>query len=160
MEKNMRLTKITTAIELALILIKKLSEQLQAQSKDIYRVVDVKHTSGGYKVVIQIIGKSVVLEMTPHEIVVSDHLIEGFSKKDIRTISYYASDQIKEPRYQISSQELQNNNILFKLKEKGSNDLIVKTAQQITLDSEIISGMSISDVQTISYAAGYEHSSN
>ena len=51
------------------------------------------------------------------------------------------------------------NKILFKLKKHGSEDVISKTACEITLDKKLIGELSKDDLCSISYAAGYEQSS-
>lgn len=52
----------------------------------------------------------------------------------------------------------QLNKILFKLKKRDSDEIISKTAGQISSDKNLISNLSQQDVCSISYAAGYEQS--
>jgi hypothetical protein len=138
-----------------------LSAQQQIQ-ENIYRIVEVKQSSiGQYKLVVQVIGKSTVVECTPQEIVANDSMLEGFSKKDIRAITYFACNQIKKPRYKIIMQEFCDvfNKILFKLKKADSDEIILKSAGQISLDKNLINSLSQEDACSVSYAAGYEQSS-
>jgi hypothetical protein len=111
-----------------------------------------------------VIGKSVVFESTPKEIVMDDRLFEGFSKKDIKAITYLAFKPDVKPSYKIVVQRFceKLNRVLFKLKLSGENDkkAVEKTAGQILLDKSLIDGLSNDDIKNVSYMAGYEHSQN
>lgn len=158
----MRFNKISSAFEQIAWFLKRYNEQQQIQ-QNIYRVVEVKQSSlDKYKLVIQVIGKSTVVECTPQEIVANDRMLEGFSKKDIRTITYFACNQNKKPKYKIITQELcsKANKILFKLRSNENNEIIIKTANQILTDKNLIHGLSHDDIQSVSYVTGYEHSLN
>jgi len=86
----MRFKKISSVFGYTAWLLKQYNDQ-QLIQQNIYRIVEVKELSTGqYKLTIQIIGKSTVFECTPQEIVTNDRMLEGFSKKDIRTITYFA----------------------------------------------------------------------
>ncbi|OGT36245.1 MAG: hypothetical protein A3F11_06810 [Gammaproteobacteria bacterium RIFCSPHIGHO2_12_FULL_37_14] len=158
----MRFKKISLMFEYTAWFLKRYGDQQQIQ-QNIYRVVEVKQSSlDQYKLAIQIIGKSTVVECTPQEIVANDRMLEGFSKKDIRAITYFACEQSKKPKYKIIMQEFCDtfNKILFKLKKYDSDEIILKTAGQISLDKHFINNLSQEDACSISYAAGYEQSSH
>lgn len=89
-------------------------------------------------------------------------MLEGFSKQEIRTITYLACEQSNTPKYKIIMQEFCDtfSKILFKLKKRGSNKIILKTASQISLDKSLINNLSKEDACSISYTAGYEQSTN
>ncbi len=155
----MSLKKFLTIFEYTAWFIRQYSEQ-QAQ-QNIYRIVEIKQsTSGQYKLIVQIIGKSTIIECTPEEIVTNDHMLEGFSKKDIRAITYFACEEIKKPKYKIITQEFSGdlNTLLFKLKKCDGDEVMLMTAGQIVLDRELINNLSVEDVRSISYAAGHEQS--
>lgn len=157
----MSFKKILSMFEYSAWFIKQYSEQ-QVQH-NIYRIADVKQfSSGQYKLTVQIIGKSTVIECTPQEIVANDQMLEGFSKKDVRAITYYACEQIKNPTYKIAEQEfsVDSNKMLFKLKKCDSDEVLFKTAGQIALNLDIMNGLDSDDIKTIIYLAGYEHSVN
>lgn len=152
--------KISSFFKYTAWLLKRYSDQQQIQ-QNIYRVFEVKQSSfGQHKLAIQVIGKSIVVECTPQEIAENDQMLEGFSKKDIRVITYFACEQNKKPRYKIIMQEFCDafNKILFKLKNRDSDEIILKTAGQISLDKNLLNNLSQEDVCSISYAAGYEQS--
>jgi len=151
--------KISSIVEYTALLLKKYNELQQTQENNIYRIVEIKQSlSGRYRIIIQVIGKSSIIECSPEEIVAVDWLLEGFSKKDIRTITYFACEQIKKPNYKIMMQEFceKLNRMIFKLKEAESDALVIKTANQIVMDKELINKLSKEDINSISYIAGYE----
>lgn len=155
--------KISSIFEYSVSLLKKYNELLQIQEKNIYRIVAVKPSSlGQYKIIIQIIGKSSVIECSPQEIVSVDWLLEGFSKKDIRTIAYYAWELKTQPKYKIIAQAFceKSGKMLFKLQTLENEKYIVKTANQIITDRSLINDLSKEDINSISYMAGYECSNN
>ncbi|MHB1947208.1 MAG: hypothetical protein ACYCQI_03735, partial [Gammaproteobacteria bacterium] len=96
--------KISSVFEHVGLILKKYNEQQQVH-QNIYRIHEVKQSPSGCKLAVQVIGKSSIFESTPQEIVKVDRLIEGFSKKDVRTITYLACDQLKNPAYKIVVQE-------------------------------------------------------
>jgi hypothetical protein len=160
--EDMQRNKNSIFSQYAAWLLKNYSEYRKLHT-DIYRIAEIKQTKTDEKIiVVQVIGKSVVLECTPQEIVMDDRLLEGFSKKDIKTISYFAFKQAVTPKYRIIVQRFceKLNRVFFKLKVNGKNDLshIEKTAGQIMLDTTLINGLSNEDLKNVSYIAGFEHS--
>jgi len=153
----MQLKKVASLFEYAGWIFKKYNEQ--RNQDDIYRLIEVKKSTANCKVVIQLIGKSIFSEFTPQEIVTNDRLLEGFSKKDIRTLTYLACESTKQPKYKIIMQKFcfHFNKILFQLKKCNSNEVIMRTANEISLDKNLINHLSHADIQSISYTAGYEH---
>lgn len=144
-------------------LLKKYNELKQSQENNIYRIIEInQYPSGQAKIIAQVVGKSSIIECSPQEIVATDRLLEGFSKKDVRTITYLACDEIKKPRYKIIMQDFceKFNNVIFKLKEAKSEKFIIKTASQIVMDKNLLENMSQADINSVSYVAGYECSQN
>lgn len=155
----MQFKTISSFIEFVAWFLNKYQKQQTAQN--IYRLIDLKQLpTGQHKLIIQVIGKSIVIEHSPQEVVANDQILEGFSKKEIRLITYIACEQRNKPRYKIVMQEFCNkfNRILFKLKKYDSDEMISRTASQISLDKNIINHLSREDVCSIIYTAGYEHS--
>jgi hypothetical protein len=120
--------KISSVFEYTSWVIKKYSELQQAQEKNIYRVIEVKQSATGqHTLIVQVIGKSAVIECSPEEIVINDRLLEGFSQKDVRAITYLACEKIKKPKYKIVMQEFcgSQNGVLFKLKNNGNSPAVI-----------------------------------
>ena|SRR3990167_3522272 len=154
--------KISSIFEYTVWLLKNNNALQQAKENNIYRIIEIKQsTYDQHKIIIQVIGKSTIIECSPQEIVAEDRLLEGFSKKDVRTITFLACDQIKKPKYKIIMQECCGvfNKILFKLKKFDGKEIVSKTADQISLDKNLLSSLSREDACSICYTAGYEQSS-
>jgi hypothetical protein len=154
---------VSFVLEYANWIIKKYTELQKNQDDNIFRIADIKKNSlGQIKIVVQVIGKSTVFECTPKEIAADTHMLEGFSRANVRTITYFACEELKEPAYTISSQEfcMESNRATFKLKKRGHEKTLCKTAAEISTDKDLIKKMSQEDICSISYLAGYEHASN
>ncbi len=142
------------------ILRKYLDLQNQTPSRqDAFRIVDIKHKkSGEWIIQVQVIGKASYFTCTPHEIVTNDQLLEGFSKKDIRTITYYASQECKKQNYKILIQEFceKLNKVVFKIGMRGQAEPIEKTAEQISLDKDLINKLDSEDAHLVGYTTASE----
>lgn len=156
-------SKISSVIAYTSLLLKKYNELQQSRENNIYRIVEIKQLgSNQNKIIVQVINKSSIIECSPREIVAIDWFLEGFSKKDIRTITYLACKQINNPKYKIISQDFcdQFNRIIFKLREAENNASMRKTAAEIIMDKHLLNNLSKEDINSISYIAGYECSQN
>jgi hypothetical protein len=153
-------TKPNSLIEYFGWLLKKYHElQQQIQKQDAFRIVEIKHNKTNECIIkVQIIGKATIFDCTPQEIAANDQLIEGFSKKDIRTITYFATQEIKKPKYKILLQEFREGlgKIIFKLGMRGSAEPVEKTAEQITLDKEFLNKLTQEDAHLVGYTTATE----
>jgi len=141
-------------------IIKKYHElHIQTQKQDLFRIVNIKTTKKGeYSLQVQLINKATFFECTPQEIVTNDQLLEGFSKKDIRTITYYAAQDTNKPKYKILIHEFREglNKVVFKLGKDNSEESIEKTAEQISLDQNLINQLNCTDAHLIGYTTASE----
>lgn len=136
----------------------KQSQQLQESQarKDYFRIVDVKKKNSGYVLAIQIIGKACTFSGTPEEILAKDDMIELFSSKDIRAITYYACIK-NSPRNEILTQKIdKENNLIFCLRNNENHSVIQKTAKEISLDENLIDSLSSKDAHRVGYAVAQE----
>jgi hypothetical protein len=130
------------------------------QQQEAYRLVDImQDKSANYVLRIQVTGKSSFFTCSPREVMVNDHLMEGFSKKDIRTIAHYAAQTEKKPKYRIVIQEFceKLNRMIFRLIGQGLSDQIEKTAQEISLDNQLIQQLNPEDAHLVGYTTASEH---
>lgn len=111
---------------------------------------------------IQLIGKNVLFEFSPQEIAGNDQMLEGFSKKDIRTITYHATKEIEKPQYKILSQEFQEetNKTIFKIRKHGSTTSIEKTANQLSLSKELLNQLTQEEAHMVGYVTASEKVAN
>ncbi len=159
----MAFNPFASMLEYATWIINKYTELQKHQENNIFRIANIKKdTSDKTILTVRVIGKSTVFKCTPRKIAADTSLLEGFSKVDARTIIYLACEELKQPDYIISTQELdmESNHTIFKLKKRGESKLLSKSAKEIAIDNNLINNMSKEDICSISYLAGYEHGSH
>lgn len=113
---------------------------------------------GQYLVNIQVINKNIAFTSKPEEILAKDSSVDQFSPRDIRTLTYLGYLGINSPKYQILAQRLAENNdqIVFAMRKKGDSSVIVKTAEQIRKEKDIIKNLSPEDAHRIGFTVGSE----
>jgi len=136
---------------------KKLQQDVQ-QNNNAYRILEVKDENGCIELTIHIIGRNITFKSTPKELAANDALLNGFSRQDVRTITFLATSEMHKPNYEISSYKLckKTNKMLFSLKKSGNNKVITKTADIISSDKELLQQISQSDAHMIGYTTAIE----
>ena len=114
--------------------------------------------NGEYLAIIQAVNSKLVFEAKPEEILSNDHLVDKFSPKDIRALTYLGYLGINSPQYQILAKRLseQDDRTIFAIKKRGDNTLITKTAAEIANDKSITEQLCPQDAQIIGYTAASE----
>ncbi len=141
-------------------LLKKYQEiQKELQAREAYRIVSINNDGDECLIKFHIVGAGKEVTYTAHTIAADDTLLEGFSKKDIRTITFYACQDLKKPAIKITearfSEKLKK--VLFRLKKKNSEEILEKSAAELSSNPETISSMSPHDAHSVGYAYGTEH---
>ena len=127
-----------------------------------YRVVNIeKDKQGDYYAIIQIIGKGATFKMKPEEILANDKTTNQFSPCDIRTLTYLGYLGINAPKYTILAKKLSqdNDNMIFAVKKKGAENIIMKTASEISSDDEILKSLNQKDAHEVGYQVANEQQS-
>lgn len=108
---------------------------------------------GQYIVKIHVIGKNLAYQTTPEEILANDQVTECFSTKDIRTISYLACENLKEPTHELIGQKFirDANKYFFKLRHGQTGEEVEKSAEEISSDPTLIKGLTPEDAHKIGY---------
>lgn len=125
----------------------------------VYRVAEVEKTEQDeFVVVVQMITKSITFRMKPEEILASDKLVNQFSPSDIRTLTYLGYLGINSPKYKILAKQLSENDekLIFALKKRGNKKVIVKTAEQILNEKEILESLDAKDANLVGYTVASE----
>jgi hypothetical protein len=133
--------------------------QKEINERSAFEIISIEHNKNNECVVcVQITGKTNIFKLTPQEIISDDKLLEGFSKKNIRTLTYYATQEIQKPQYKILLQEIceKFNTMKFKLGKRGISTALEKTAEEISLDKELLNDLSPADAHTIGYTIATE----
>ena len=125
-----------------------------------YRVIEIsQNDENEYIAKIQIINKNLTFKAQPEEILAKDTIVDQFSPRDIRTLTYLGYLGINNPKYKILAKRLSENDkkIIFALKKKGQKKAIIKTANQIIQEKDIIDNLDSKDARLIGYALGSEN---
>jgi hypothetical protein len=124
-----------------------------------YRIVSIeKDDNDDYFAEVQLIGRRQTIQMKPEEILADDSLTDSFSQRDIRTLTYLGYLGLNSPKYKILAKHLSENDskLIFALKERGKNKPIIKTANEISCDENILAGLRQKDAHMIGYASATE----
>jgi hypothetical protein len=125
-----------------------------------YRVTEILQDSeGDYVVQVQIINKSLGFKAKPEEILAKDSLVDQFSPRDIRTLTYLGYLGVNSPKYKILAKRLSEHNdkLIFAMKKKGEDKIIVKTADEIMQEKEIIENLHPKDANIVGYTFATEN---
>lgn len=124
-----------------------------------YRIVEVIETDDNdYQVRLQIIQKNITFLRKPEEILADDAMVDQFSPRDIRALTYLGYLGINSPKYKILAQRFSQGNekLKFALKQKGHDKVIIKTAEEIVKENNILNNLAPKDVHLVSYVVGTE----
>jgi len=122
-----------------------------------YRVVEIERQEGQYKATIQVVGKNVVFNAKPAEILADDKMTAQFSTIDVRNLTYLGYEDIHQPQYKIvAKQQDDNNNTVFAVHKRGEKNITIKTAAQLVTDTGILKAIDQEDALMIGFTAGTE----
>lgn len=133
--------------------------QESQEKQDIYRLINVKYTLfGRCKLKIHVLDSNVCFEATPTDIAQNDIMIAGFSRQDVRMITYFACEEVHKPIFMIRLKRFYQrlNKTLFSIQERGEKNLLRKTASEISKNQAIIKGLSPEESHLVGYVAGRE----
>lgn len=125
-----------------------------------YRVAEIfQDDEGNYMVQVQIISKSLSFKAKPEELLAKDNIVDQFSPRDVRTLTYLGYLGINSPKFKILAQRLSENNdkLIFAIKRKGHDKLIVKTAEEIVKEKEILENLRPEDAHLVGYTFATEN---
>lgn len=128
-----------------------------------YRVIEIREQEEkSYSVTIQAINKNIIFKVAPEEILADDNLVDLFSPRDIRTLTYLGYLGINGPKYKILAQRLseKNDKTLFSLYKKGGGKLTIKSASEIAYEKEILDNLTPADAKIVGYTLANESMQN
>lgn len=115
-----------------------LAKQRELQQHSILKIIDIKKNKLGENILnIQVTNKSTIFQCLPIEIISNDQLLEAFSKKDIRTITYLATQHTAKPKQVVVSHRFIDNFKKIICKIKNKNELVEKSLSEIVANKEI-----------------------
>lgn len=127
--------------------------------KPAYRIVEIfQDEEEDYFVLVQVINKNSTFKSKPEELLANDLLVDQFSPRDVRSLTYLGYLGINSPKYKILAKRLSENDdkLIFALKKKGERSLIVKTAEEIMQEKDILDCLHAKDANIIGYAFASE----
>ena len=124
-----------------------------------YKLIEIMQENDCYFVMIKVVNKNITFQARPEEILGNNALVDKFSPRDIRTLTYLGYLGINSPRYKILAQTLSTNTdkMIFSLKRRGENEVIKKTADEILNEDGIISHLNSNDAKIIGYTIATEN---
>lgn len=125
----------------------------------IYRIMSIEQDEhGDYVVIVQLINKSYTFAMKPEEILADDQMTNLFSPVDVRTMTYLGYLDINAPKYKIlANRQAEDGGLIFALKEKGQHKPVIKTAEEITADDNMLNQLSQEDAHTVGFTTGTQN---
>jgi hypothetical protein len=125
-----------------------------------YRVANIeKDTHDEYIATIQIIGKNITFTAKPEEILADDGMTDQFAPRDVRTLTYLGYLGMNSPKYKILAKRLseESDKMLFAVKKKGSAEIEVKTAVEISTNPDILKSLNQEDAHMVGHTTAMEH---
>ncbi len=119
-----------------------------------YRLVEITETDHEeYSVTIQVINKNATFKMKPEDILCDDETVDRFSPQDIRTLTYLGYLGVNAPKYKILAKRLskQTNAPVFAVKKKGQKKVLLKTAEDIMKEKEVLNSLSPDQAHLVGY---------
>lgn len=128
-----------------------------------YEILDIyiSENTGFTIAQIRLAGRHVV-EKNISDIVTDLAFLEGFSKKDIRTLTYLATTETMKPDYSIVVQHLGNevDDYMLELRSKNGKKVANKTPIEMSKDKKLLAKFSPIDAHRIGYMAGIKETVN
>lgn len=122
-----------------------------------YEILDiyVSEDTGFTIAQVKLTGRHVV-EKNISDIVTDLHFLEGFSKKDIRTLTYLATVENLKPDYSIVVQHLGDevDDYILELRSRNGKERLKKTPTEMSKDKKLLVKFSPIDAHKIGYMAG------
>ena len=133
-------------------------EQEKNIYKPNYKIIQIlENEDNQHHVVIKLINKNLIFNVKPEEVLANDDLVDQFSPRDVRALTYLGYLGINSPKYKILAKKLsKNEKITFVIRKKGDPKIITKTANEIIQEADIIRQMNPTDANTVGYTLASE----
>ena len=131
----------------------------EVSKQPLYRIVSIdQDETENYIATIQVTNKSHTFKMKPEEILADDHMTDAFSPRDIRTLTYLGYLGINAPKYKVLAKRLSDNDakLVFALQVRGQKKPVIRTADEISTDEDLIAGLDQKDAHLIGYTSASE----
>lgn len=123
----------------------------------VYEILDiyVSKESGFTIAQVRLSGRHIV-EKNISDIVTDLNFLEGFCKKDIRTLTYLATVEKLKPDYSIVVQHLGSevDDYILELRSRNGKEIAKKSLSEMSKDKSLLAKFSPIDAHKIGYMAG------
>ncbi len=122
----------------------------------VYRLVEIIKSEDTHQLVIQVVHKNITFTLTPEELLTDDSIVDLFSPRDVRTLTYLGYLDMNSPQYKILAKRLTpNSQVAFALKRKSDKKIIIKTPREI-VHEKMLNNLDATDAQLVGYTAATE----
>jgi len=132
---------------------------LTTRSNHRYRILSVeKNDKEEFIADIQLVNKSQHFRMKPEDILSNDAMVDKFSQRDIRTLTYLGYLGINTPKYKILAKRLSMNDktLVFAIQQRGSKGALILTSQEISSNKAVLEGLDQKDAHMVGYTSAQE----
>lgn len=122
-----------------------------------YRITNIKKIETGTILNVHLCRTNTSFRISPQAILDDEILFDGFSKSDIRTITYLAYKNDK-PKAKIVTQEFcsESNCVIFGIQHPDTHKLLKKSAKEISIDKKLISELLPEEALMVGYTLADE----
>lgn len=125
--------------------------------KPSYRLLEIINDDDVYSIRVQVINKVQTFIIKPEDILSDDHFVNQFSPIDVRTMTYLGYLGINSPKYKVLAKRVaEQGDLVFVIKQKGKNDVVLKTSEEIIKDLDLLKNLSSNDISSIAYKESQE----
>lgn len=127
----------------------------------LFKISDLRQNrQGEHLVLVRLTNQATTFLCKPSLIVNDDKLLAGFCQRDVRAITYLATQEIFQPKYQIISQQFCDTlkHIIFQIQQRGNPRLLKRSADQLSKDKNILTQLSQEDAHRVGFASAIEQS--
>lgn len=131
----------------------------ELQQKPIFRLINITKNKFNEEILhIQIANKAAIFQCKPSEIIPYDNLLDGFSKKDIRTITYLATKSKYRPTTHIVAQRFCDSlkRFLIKIKRKNTHVIEEISASTLSKNKAILNSLSQEEAHRVGFLSAME----
>lgn len=123
----------------------------------VYRLVEIiKSETGEHKLVIQVVHKNITFTLKPEELLADDSIVDLFSPRDVRTLTYLGYLDVNSPKYKILAKKLTpSNHVAFAVRRKSDQKILIKTPTEI-MHEKMLNNFDAADAQLVGFTAATE----
>jgi hypothetical protein len=130
---------------------------LKPQFVPVYRLVDIITSQNDeHELIVQVIHKNITFKIKPETLLADDAVVDLFSPRDVRTLTYLGYLDLNSPQYKILAKRFSHSSrVAFALRRKSDKQVIVKTTLEM-MQEGILKNLDPNDAELVGYTAATE----